>query len=143
MPKKVTKTIESLAEIGLENPLQAIPVPEQGVETKYDPKSRAQLRRVLPPKRGMYAWISKRMGYQHFTRIDLDEGGSLFWKEVDGKTSLNEVANRLKESFDCTHEQAIKACLTFSRELMLRRMICLRIPGDEDQPARDLRMTSQ
>lgn len=124
----------------LVNPLVAVPVKEHGVESKLDNTRRAQVRRRLPPKPGIYGWLSKKVGYKHDVHFKLDENGTAFWSQIDGKKDLRTIATHFKHRVKCDQEQAQRACVTYARDLMVRRLICLRLPSKPGEDRKEIRI---
>jgi hypothetical protein len=122
------------------NPLVAVPVKESGVESQVDSTDRAQIRRRLPPKPGLYGWLSRKVGYKHDVHFKLDEYGTAFWSQIDGRKDLRTIATHFKHRIECDQEQAQRACVTYARDLMVRRLICLRLPHKPGESRKEIRI---
>lgn len=138
-PKRRRKLTEQ-EEKDLVNPLVAVPVKESGVESRLDRANCTQIRRRLPPKPGVYGWLSKKVGYKHDVHFRLDEFGTAFWSQIDGSKDLRTIATAFKHRIDCDQEQAQRACVTYARDLMVRRLICLRLPGKPGEHRKEIRI---
>ena len=126
---KKKKKVESLADLGLDNPLMVVPVIEAGVEANRDDEDRIQLHRLMAPKPGIYAWVSKILKYKHEIHINLDEQGTFYWDQIDGQKTLDGVAWALVKKFSIDIDNARKSVIAFTKSLMLRQLVYLIVPS--------------
>lgn len=50
--------------------------------------------------RGVYAWIAQTFFHRpRISHIDLDQYGSFLWQQIDGKTSVGQLAQQLHDQF--------------------------------------------
>ena len=56
----------------------------------------------------------------------LDQRGTWFWKQIDGRRSLLTLAGRMAREFDLSPEESRAAVVVFTKMLMLRHLIVLR-----------------
>jgi hypothetical protein len=127
------------SELANPNPLAAVPVLVDGVEARRDTESLVQLNRRVPPATGAFGWLARVMGTRR-VRINLDERGSFFWDRIDGKRNLMQIAAELQERFGTDVAAARHATVTFTRMLMLRHIIQLRV--ERNSPVRTERKVS-
>jgi hypothetical protein len=119
------------AERPLNNPFEAVPQIADDVETRRDSKGRAHLRRTLPLKLGLLRPIFHKLGYRRRIHVDLDEQGTLFWDFIDGTRCLRDIEQHLRTKLSCEREESEAATLTFTKMLMLRHLMYLRVPAPE------------
>jgi len=128
MPRKPPKHPNTLADLGLHDPFEAVPVPEAGTRARTDSKGNVQLKRELDPKPGIYGFFARKLKYQHAIRLNLDETGSFFWNQIDSQTSLETIARRMREHFGFEDKACREAVIRYVKALMTRRLLCLAIP---------------
>jgi hypothetical protein len=61
-------------------------------------------------------------------KIKLDIIGSKVWKRIDGKTSLNEIAQWMKKEFMITEREAEVSLSMFLKSLVEKRLVALILP---------------
>lgn len=115
---------------GTWDPFDAAPVVAEGVEVREDSQGRLQLRGTPPPRPGFAASISRRLGFRRCIRVDLDDNGSLFWRQIDGRRSLREIECIVRRKTRQDQETTEKAVILFTKMLMQRHLICLAMPTD-------------
>ena len=108
------------------NPLAAVPMLLDGVEARRDTASLVQLNRSVQPPRGVLGWFSRLLGSRR-VRINLDEQGSFFWDRINGQRDLAQIASELQQRFGTEPAAARQATVSFTRMLMLRHIIQLRV----------------
>lgn len=113
------------------DPLNATPVVAPGVEARVDARSLLQLRRDKPPQSQASALLKRWLRYKSYVRVNLDECGTAFWRQIDGRRDLHGIERNLRKRFGWTKEQSVDAIIGFTKLLMLRGLICLRLPGQE------------
>jgi hypothetical protein len=114
------------------DPLAATPVAAPGVEAHRDGASLTQLRRARPHRNGAAGLLGRLFGFSGYARIALDERGSAFWKQVDGRRDLHAIERGLRERFGLAREESERAVVEFTKALMLRGLVCLRLPDRGD-----------
>lgn len=112
----------------MNNPLAAIPLIPDTVAARADDQARLQLCRAVPYKPTLGGRLAARLRLDRAVRLDLDDRGSRFWRLIDGQRTLDDIANEL-----CAHRadqlpEMRRAVLLYTKELMTRRFICLRVP---------------
>ncbi len=125
----------SLDEVPEETALEAVPLVQPDVEVKANPKrNELLLRRTFPRQEGFWHKVLYWLGHQPQIRTRLDPGGAFFWKQVDGRRTLGQIAQVLAQRFNVPEDRAREAALHFARSLMLRRFLLLWMPGDPPPP---------
>jgi hypothetical protein len=73
-------------------------IPEKLVESDMKDDGLAYL--VVPKFRGKYTgnWLTKRMRHPTW-KLDLDEVGTYVWNQIDGKSNVEKIGNKMKEHF--------------------------------------------
>ncbi len=66
-------------------------------------------------------------------RVNLDERGSAFWGLIDGETELNEIERQLRQKFSLSREDSELAAVQFTKRLMKRYLIYLKVPAEREQ----------
>jgi hypothetical protein len=69
------------------------------------------------------------MGGDYPVRVALDGAARFFWKQVDGRVSLAEIAAAVRREYGMGEDEARRATIEFTKSLMRRRLIDLRIEG--------------
>lgn len=109
------------------DPLAAVPVIGEGVESRKDSQGLVQIRACAAPKTATAAFLN-RLGLQRCVRVDLDALGSIFWDQIDGARTLRDIAGIVCERTGQTKLECEKAIILFTRSLMLKRLIALAVP---------------
>ncbi|MCH2155634.1 MAG: PqqD family protein [Opitutales bacterium] len=112
---------------GIKDPMKVIPMIPEEVEAKVDDAGCVQLRRKLVTKAGIGNWIAQRFQFDRYKRINLDLIGSAFWAEVDGQSNLAQILKKLMLRHDWKQEEAQKAIITYTSELMKRGLLVLNV----------------
>ena len=123
------RKIKHLGEVGIHNPLEVIPVVEADTEARRDERGLLQIRRAMQPKRGLYEWVSRKFRFRHDIRINLDEVGSFFWEQIDGRRTLDDVTGAIRKQFDLKLDESRKAVIMFTKVLLLRHLVYLKVPS--------------
>lgn len=130
-PRKLTEEEERVLEHlpGDYDPLDAIPHVSPGAEARANDEGIMQVRMVLPPKPGLNEFLARKLGMRRNFRLQLDEQGTFFWKQIDGQANLKEIVKRLRKKYNLKHEEAVKAVVIFTKMLMARYVIQLEVPA--------------
>ena len=116
------------------DPLAATPVAVPGVQAQRDAANLLQLRRPLPTRGRIGAVLERVFGFNRYVRFNLDEQGGWFWERIDGKRDLHAIETELRKRFSLSPEESVKAVIEYTKVLMMRGLICLRLheaPRDE------------
>lgn len=122
------RKISHLGELGISDPLRVAPAAESDVEARSDEKNLLQLRRRFQPTGRLYGWVARRLKYRHDVRVNLDERGTFFWRQMDGNRTLGRIAGALAARFELQAGEAREAVVLFTKMLMTRRLIYLVVP---------------
>ena len=118
------------------DPLSAVPGVAPDVEWRPDAAELIQVRRRWRPQRGLAGLVARTFRLESVCRVNLDERGSFFWRQIDGRRDLRHIASRLAEQFDLTEGQAGDATVRFVKQLMTRCLIVLEVRrGDAGESA--------
>jgi hypothetical protein len=112
------------------NPFAACPVQAPFVQVEEN-QGRIQVRQTPPPRQGIRAFLARRFSMFPFRVVCLDERGTFYWKQIDGKRTLGEIEQRLRTQYRMEPGQSRDAVVLFTKMLMRRSLIALKLP----QPA--------
>jgi hypothetical protein len=115
------------AAVPARNPLDAVPVIADGIETKTDNLGLLQLRRARPIRKGMIGALVRRYNLRRATRVDLDDRGTMFWILIDGKRTLGEIARTMTMKCAAGEGEMNKAVMIYTKALMLRGCVGLKV----------------
>lgn len=116
------------------DPLDAIPLRPDSVEVRSGDGGTCQLCRKLPEQPGIGGWISRKLKLQRDIYLQLDNYGAWFWNRIDDNHTLRQIASDMAGEFNWEADMARQSVLTFTRQLMERGFIALRIePTPEEQ----------
>lgn len=118
------------AEIDVRQALTAVPCVTDAAEARSDSRDLIQIRMELSPVSGVRRFLARRLGWKQVVRINLDEYGSFFWRQIDGVRPLGEIARRMAGQYSLARAEADKAAIAFTRTLMLRHVVYLKVPQD-------------
>ena len=109
------------------DPFEAVPVRNELAEYRRDSQSCYQIRMRVPAGPGLRGRLADRFGLHKDIRVDLDAHGSFFWSQVDGRQDLRTIEEKLREQFSLAPEKSGEATLLFTKTLMLRHLIQLKV----------------
>ncbi len=109
------------------DPFGAVPLKNAAAEHRQDSNACYQIRMRLEPKPGLGGQISSRLGFHRDVRVDLDAHGSFFWSQIDGRQDLRAIERKIREKFSLEPADSEKATIMFTKMLMLRHLIQLKI----------------
>ena len=111
------------------NPFLAVPRAVEDLAASAEADSGCiVLSRRVSPRRGLVGWLGKRFGGARTARLRLDEVGSFFWNQIDGRRDLDDIAKRLGRRFGFDETAYRRAALQFVQDLMVRNLIRLEVP---------------
>jgi hypothetical protein len=111
------------------DPLAAVPVIPPTVTAQTGADGRLRLWREVPPRTALGRLLARRLHWVRRRGVELDERGTRFWREIDGRRSLHAIARRLHVGLRTPYEESERAVIEFTRQLMLRGLVALRLPG--------------
>ena len=112
------------------DPFAACPVHAPYVEAR-EIDGKVQVRLQPPPSagRGWWASLTFRLTMFPFRLVCLDELGTFYWKQVDGRRTLADIERRLRDHARMEPGQSRDAVVVFTKMLMRRSLIALKLPG--------------
>ena len=113
------------------DPFAACPVHAPYVEAR-EIDGKVQVRLQPPPSAGRGGWrasLARRLTMFPFRLVCLDELGTFYWKQVDGRRTLAEIERRLRDHARLEPGQSRDAVVVFTKMLMRRSLIALKLPG--------------
>jgi hypothetical protein len=85
-------------------------------------------RRISRPGRAV-AFVERTLRVGRRQRFELDRVASDFYKGIDGVRTLAEIEHELRRSHDMTPDQGREAVTQFTKELLERGLVLLRLDG--------------
>ena len=110
----------------IRDPLAVIPLAPQNLEQIRDSRGMLCLRLAVPVT-GFRKLVADWLGYKYEKKVELDELGTRFYEQVDGHRTLREIADALTGLCGRSREEMRRQVLLFTRALMTRNMILLRV----------------
>jgi hypothetical protein len=110
------------------DPLDAVPLAAEGVEARVGQGGLVQLKRTWHSAHGMRRLLARALKYEHSARLDLDALGSAYWRLVDGRRTVREVAAELARELSREEVECRKATIQFTRSLVIRHFVDLKVP---------------
>ena len=108
------------------NPLSATPIIPDYVEGKADAHGLIYVRVAVAYREGSrFRWLQKLKQLGRNQGVRLDERGTFFWNQVDGKQSLADIEKVLRRHFNLNSKESRTAVIEFTQLLMARRLIAL------------------
>jgi len=125
MPRRRKTPEISLDALGLDDPLDAVPLPESDVESRLDNKHLLQVRRRFKPSPGPATLFARLLRSRYEVRIKLDRPGTFYWRQIDGRATLRKISDAMACQFSWNTPVARDAVVRFTRELLDKRLIFL------------------
>ncbi len=113
----------------IRDPLAVIPLPPQNLERIRDGRGLLCLR-LAAPLTGLRKLAADWLGYRFEKRVELDELGSSFYEQVDGRRTLREIAAELARQKDRGRQELERAVVLFTRTLMAKNLILLKVTDE-------------
>ncbi len=111
------------------DPLAAVPLVPGTLDRAVDGRGLLHLR-LRPQLRGMRKRVADLLGYDYSRRLELDACGTLYYQLIDGRRSLRDIAGEMAERGHGTPEQMETRVALFTKELMTRNMVWLKVETD-------------
>jgi hypothetical protein len=111
----------------LQPALAAIPEAAPGIETHLDAAETLQVRRAVVPKWRVTQALNRWFRHTDYVQVRLDAQGTFFWHQIDGLRSLEDIACNLAVSLGMAKSDSREAVLVFTKMLMIRQLIRLRV----------------
>lgn len=112
----------------MQHPLDAIPEVMETVESRTGRDGLVQVRQPRLYTGGLSRRLARLLRWRADVILQLDAYGSFYWSQINGLRSLDELAAQFSERFGRTREESRRAVVQFTRELLRRRLICLKQP---------------
>jgi len=111
----------------IRDPFAVIPAIPDWVDVRRDSRGMIHLRINATPK-GLGGRIAGWLG-QNYARIhELDEFGTYYFEQVDGKTNLHTIVDRMTVKLGTGRDKAEEAVKLFTKMLMSKQLIVLHVP---------------
>ncbi len=111
------------------DPLAVIPVRPEAVETREDSRGMLHLRlNQAPEHTGLGAKVAKWLKYDYSRKLELDEYGTFYYAQIDGKTTLDIIIDRMAKRLNVDRKKAEEAVVLFTKKLMMMNMLALKVP---------------
>lgn|GEM_PF-1544317 len=110
------------------HPLDAIPVPVPGIETREDSRGNLYLRLAIEQRGRFDAFVRKILRYTPARQVCLDKKGAEFWGLLDGVRSLRVISVIMAAGSGLEEHVAQDSAVLFTKMLMTRRFLLLEIP---------------
>lgn len=114
----------------IRNPLNAIPLKPDNVESKIDDDGCIHLK-MTPPLGPFKRKIAKWMRHEYSAKMTLDEYGSFFYSLVDGHKTLSFIVDAMAKKLGKSQKEMAPIVVTFTKSLMTRNMLALLIPDTD------------
>ena len=114
------------------DPFAAVPSVAEGVEAREDSRGMLQVRGMSPRKPGLASSLARRFGLLRPVRVNLDAYGTAFWRQIDGRRSLRDIECVIRQQTQQDQKESEKATILFTKMLMLRHLIYLAVPKQEN-----------
>jgi hypothetical protein len=109
------------------DPLDAVPVAHENVETAGDDAGNMHLRRKIEVRKGFFAPVARLLRLKRYKQLDLDKRGARFWRLIDGKRSLKTISSAMASECAADSKEMEKAVMLYTKALMLRGFVGLKI----------------
>jgi hypothetical protein len=113
----------------IRDPFAVIPMKPDAVEMKTDSAGHVHLRLHAAPK-GFGATVARWLGYDYTRKLELDDMGSAFYRQVDGVTTLNAIVDAMAAHLDRPRGEAEQLVVLFTKKLMVMNMLALIVPEE-------------
>ena len=111
-----------------QHPLDAIPVPVPGVETRSDSYGNLHLRLAIEQGGWLDEFFRNLLHYKPSRQLCLDRNGADFWGLLDGVRSLRVISVIMAARSGLEEHAAEESAVLFTKMLMTRRFLLLEIP---------------
>lgn len=108
----------------MHDPLAAIPLRPPDVEVRQDSRGCLHLRRWAPVNR-----LQRLLRQQYATQVELDEFGSLFYQQVDGRQTLRDIIETIVRASGKPRRDVEQGAVLFTKQLMTKNLLQLKIPA--------------
>ena len=127
--KKTGRAQDALPKTRLRDPLAVIPLTPQNLEQIRDSRGLLCLRLNVPVT-GFRKLIVRWLGYKYEKKVELDEMGTRFYEQVDGRRTLREIMGGLVEKSGRSRQELAEHVVLFTRTLMVKNLILLKVTDE-------------
>ena len=113
------------------DPLDAVPLVGLAVIATPRPDGSLLLKQERFPFGRGIGGLAVRLGMHHYLEFALDVHGAFFWSQIDERRDLRTIASAIASQFNLPQEQARMLTVQFTRDLMLRNLIAIRVEKPE------------
>ena len=110
------------------DPFMAIPMVAPEVREEQSSEGELTLVHTAPVPLRYARFLGRFLGRERVSRTILDEQGTFFWRQINGRMPLNGIADAIRLHANKPDKQARKAVIAFTKDLMKRNLIVLKIP---------------
>lgn len=112
------------------DPFEAVPHLAKGVQVRRDSQGHLQIRKEIEPKPGLSDLLARKLKLRRDVRVNLDDRGTFYWEQIDGKAPLREIEKRMRRKFKLKQDESRKATIVFTKSLMLRHLVLLELSNE-------------
>lgn len=110
-----------------EDPLKVVPKVAPDVEVRAAEDGSFHLRHRIPPEGEFGKLVRRILPWKRDKLVNLDERGTAYWKLVNGKRTLEEIADSLTIKWKLDEVECRRAVVVYTRSLMIRNLIVLEV----------------
>lgn len=118
-------------------PFLAVAHLDPKAEVRKDTNGHLQIRRKLPDRPGLSEFLARTLGFRRALRINLDERGTFFWNQVDGKRSLGQIETQVRTYYELEAQESKTAIILYTKALLLRHLMHLELPHKRNEEPTD------
>lgn len=130
MPKTRKNHAGGILPSKVRDPFAAVPLIAPGVEACRDRRKFVHVQKKLMQKKGFLGVLAQRLGLDRTTKASLDEKGSYFWQQIDGEKDLMRIERKFSRHFETNRKESRQAIVQFTKTLMERGLIILKVSGN-------------
>lgn len=119
------------------DPFLAVAHLDPKAEVRKDTNGHLQIRRKLPDRPGLSEFLARTLGFRRALRINLDERGTFFWNQVDGKRSLGQIETQVRTYYELEAQESKTAIILYTKALLLRHLMHLELPHKRNEEPTD------
>lgn len=111
------------------DPLAAVPETAPGAEALADENGTLHVRKPIVPRSQFFVFLNRVFKKTDYIKIHLDQYGTRYWELIDGHRNLRSIARKLASHFALEVKEGEASAVVFTKMLMNRQLIRLRIPA--------------
>ena len=109
------------------DPFAAVPMLPDNVEMKRDSRGILHVR-VHQGVTGLLKKVADAFGYSYARHVELDEYGTAYFSQIDGKKTLREIVTAMCDTLGGDPKESAQRVILFTKKLMTTNMIMLKVP---------------